>query len=206
MGSDNDEDDSEVESSVKDEHELSIGSQGLGSASSPPSWEFIPSVSQVWSSPISSPDGQSPPSEFRDWHPTSQISQFLNDLNHVPRNLEPLNILEYHEKEDLEGGEDAEQCNPENSVEELAFHEVSFPDLDPSQELPDDPGQSTPVPHSLSRSPSSFQHRRHQGRGERARKKALQISKEINVLSSLRARLMRKHRKLVMISHLHDSD
>jgi len=92
----------------------------------------------------------------------------------------------------------------------LLRRQVHFPDPDPSQELPDVPAQPTPLPNSLSPSPSSFQHSSHHGvtrrARQRARQKALQLSKEINMLSSLRARLMRKHRKLVMISHLYDSD
>jgi hypothetical protein len=99
---------------------LALKSQGPSSPSSPASCGFIPSISQVWSSPTSSPDN-GPPPEFRDWHPTSQISQFLNDLNYVPMHLAPLDVLEYHGKEDIEHErvEGGEQCQLEDLDEEF---------------------------------------------------------------------------------------
>lgn len=142
MGSDNDNDeDCEVESSVKDEHEvlhfmlnfqglektndlpflfqlsidsLALDSQGPTSPPSPDSCGFIPSISQVWSSP---------PPEFRDWHPTSQISQFLNDLNYVPMDPALPDVLEYHGKEGIERVEGGEQCKLEDLDEEFV-HKV----------------------------------------------------------------------------------
>lgn len=106
--------------------QLSIGPQAQGPSSqrASPSREFDPSVSQVWSSPTSSLDCEAL-RRFRDWEPSSQISQFVNDLNYVPTDLPPLNVLGYHEKEDTKGGKDGEQCKPENVDEELVFHEVS---------------------------------------------------------------------------------
>lgn len=143
MGSNNDEDSaSEVGSSVREEYEvrlhyftlgtsvliiwcffffqLSIDPQAQGPSSLPssPSCEFS---HQVWSSP---------PPEFRDWHPPSQISQFLYDLNYVPTDLAPLNVLESDEKEDAKEGKDGEPCKLENLVDELAFHEVGTQLLD----------------------------------------------------------------------------
>jgi len=97
--------------------------------SSSPSCGFSPSVSQVWSPTLSSPDC-GPLSEFRDWDPSSQISQFVNDLNYVPTgaDLAPVNVLGSHEKEDTKGGNYGEQCKLDE--DSLAFQEVSMQPLD----------------------------------------------------------------------------
>lgn len=106
--------------------QLSIGpqAQGPSSQSAPPSRKFDPSVSQVSSSPTSSLDWEAV-YRFRDWDPASQVSQFVDDLNYVPMDLPPLNVLGYHAKEDTKGGKDGEQCKPENVDKELVFDEVS---------------------------------------------------------------------------------
>ena len=144
MGSDNnnDEDSEVVESSIKDEHEvlyfmlnfqwlertnlpflfqLSIDGDSLGFG--------IPSISQACSSPTSLSDYGSPPPKFRDWHPTSQISQFLNDLNYVPVHPALPDVLEYHGKEGVEQVEDGKQCKLEDLDEEFV-HKVC---VSPSQ-------------------------------------------------------------------------
>jgi len=98
--------------------------QGPSSVSSSHSYEFSPSVSQVWSPTLSLPDC-GPLSEFCAWEPhsSSQISQFVDDLNYVPTDLAP----ESHEEKDTTGGNHGEQCKFENPDEDsLAFQEVSL--------------------------------------------------------------------------------
>jgi len=151
--------------------------------------------SEPWpSSPYSSPYQETCDAlrAFRDWNPTSQISQ-LDDL------------------EDLSAQPDPLRCDGEEGVEGQENEKmlgVPLPDSDHGQGLSE---TRSPLPRSLSLSPSASHqgssHRRGistQWERDRARKKAAAVLKQIHLLSSLQASLTRKHRKLVLISRLQD--
>lgn len=113
--------------------------------------------------------------------------------------------------EDLSGQPDLLKCDGEEGVEGQEngkMLEVPLPDSDHSQRISE---TQSPLPRSLSLSPSAIHqgssHRRGisiQWERSRARKKAAAVLKQIRLLSSLRASLTRKHRKLVLLSRLQD--